>query len=97
MLHYACREGKINVVRFLLSKGASPTIRNKEGLTPMDLVASKHPKQSQILNLLSEHSLLRPDIIKSAEKGDIEGVKTALTNGDDVDTPDKVLFHSVTY
>ena len=97
LLHYACREGKIDAVHFLLSKGASPTIKNKLGLTPMDLVPSKHPKRSEILNLLSEHTLLRPEIIKAAEKGDIKGVKTALTNGDDVDTPDKVHFHSVTY
>ena len=53
-LHSACKEGKKRTAKFLLKRGANPDdLRNKAGLTPLDL-ASKH-SHDKVTKLLLEH------------------------------------------
>ncbi|KAL4783317.1 putative hspc200 [Aspergillus varians] len=49
-LHDAAEEGKVNVVRYLLDKGADPTIKDGRDRTPLECVeASEHPEIVAIL------------------------------------------------
>lgn len=40
-LHIATSMGYTSLCRFLVSHGADPGIRNKQGLTPLEIVAQK--------------------------------------------------------
>jgi len=40
-LHQAAMFGKIRILKYLLERGADPSVKNKEGLTPLEL-ARKH-------------------------------------------------------
>ena len=56
-LHYACRNIQVNVVRFLLSRGADPTICDYFDSTPLDIAMGLPrdiPEREEILNLFCE-------------------------------------------
>lgn len=58
-LHYACRNMQVNVVRFLLSRGADPTINDVVGRTPLDAALSLPTyitDREEILNLFREYA-----------------------------------------
>ncbi|XP_046649308.1 serine/threonine-protein phosphatase 6 regulatory ankyrin repeat subunit A-like [Daphnia pulicaria] len=53
-LHYAIVGSNVTTACYLLEKGADPTIRNNEGLTPLHLVAT-YAKEMDIVKLLVNH------------------------------------------
>ena len=48
-LHLACATGSITLCRTLLDKGASSTLKNRSGKTPVDSVPSDNPRLRSIL------------------------------------------------
>ena len=50
-LHYASLSGRVEVVKYLVSKGANKNIKNEHGLSPYDL-ACKYSKKDEIKNIL---------------------------------------------
>ena len=53
-LHCACSKGKIDCVKLLLSNGADPTIKNKEGKIAADQVQLDDNNRATILHLIKE-------------------------------------------
>lgn len=56
-LHHACRNFQVNVVRFLLSRGTHPTIRDHLDKTPLDIaidLPQDTPEREEILDLFRE-------------------------------------------
>ena len=53
-LHYACREGDVDITQVLLSRGADITIKNKNGKNPLD--ECQKANRHIIKNLLAEYN-----------------------------------------
>ena len=51
-LHIACKKGRINVIKSLLSQGADTTVKNNVGNTPLDDGQDKN----EIVSLFSKCS-----------------------------------------
>ncbi|XP_046649363.1 uncharacterized protein LOC124340776 [Daphnia pulicaria] len=65
-LHYAIRENKVEMARYLLEKGADPTIRDNDGITPLH-VAAASITDSDFLRLLLDNE--KVDINESSQSG----------------------------
>lgn len=64
-LHYACKNGRRKLVKYLLYEGADKTIKGNQGETPLQLaLAQTHPDADSIIALLQ--STKRPKIPKKA-------------------------------
>jgi len=76
-LHIACLNQSLDVVRYLLSKGANPNVMNDNGETPLMLAIQKEPKSELIVKALLNQgaNLNNPDLqnktalMYAAEKG----------------------------
>ncbi|WP_341812568.1 ankyrin repeat domain-containing protein [Wolbachia endosymbiont (group A) of Conops quadrifasciatus] len=76
-LHYATRNGQLEVAEFLIKKGARVHAKSNSGKTPLDIAREKgYTRIVYILSYTSLHS--------AAEKGDLEAVKYFISRGDDV-------------
>ena len=49
-----CREGDLDIARYLLSRGANTTIKNKNGKSPLD--ECKNENKNDIENLFAEYN-----------------------------------------
>ena len=49
VLHYACDQGQLEVVKLLLEKGADVNAKNEEGETPLDI--AKKTSNKEIIKL----------------------------------------------
>jgi ankyrin repeat protein len=49
-LHYAAQEGKVELVKLLLSRGADPTVKNTKGRTVLQ--SAEFYRQAQVVELL---------------------------------------------
>jgi ankyrin repeat protein len=59
-LHHAlnlCEKHRLKMVAFLLSNGATPTLKNKEGKTPLDL--AQESNDPVLIELFAKHSSMR--------------------------------------
>jgi len=73
-LHAAAQNGRNEIVKYLLAKGANPNVRNKVGSTPLHkLVASKYEQKSILKQLLKANA--DPTIRNGAGKLPEEFVK----------------------
>lgn len=52
-LHYAAQEGKVHVVKLLLSRGADPTIKDAKGRTVLQ--SAEFYRQTQVAELLQRN------------------------------------------
>lgn len=52
-IHYACKEGHVNIIRYLLTQNVNTTIKNNEDKTPADCVAHDNVNRVDILKLFT--------------------------------------------
>jgi ankyrin repeat protein len=52
-LHYAARNGAVDIVKEMLERGADPTIRDHKGKTPLDL--AREEGHDEIVQILTSH------------------------------------------
>ncbi|KAI5640801.1 ankyrin repeats (many copies) domain-containing protein [Phthorimaea operculella] len=71
-LHEACAKGKADIVRLLLKHGADPTRRNRDGLTPLQLVRAGDTDTSDALR--GDAALL-----DAAKRGDLARARKLIT------------------
>ena len=53
-IHFACKNGHVDIVSYLLSKGVLIDIKNDNGNTPVDEI---DPERNDILDLFTGYSL----------------------------------------
>ena len=84
LLHKAVREGRVNVVKTLLSKGAAPRILNVAGQTPLDII--KNEKLKKLFNPsknevpVSEESL-KMQFFEALNEGTVERAESFIKAG----------------
>nr|XP_032525915.1 poly [ADP-ribose] polymerase tankyrase [Danaus plexippus plexippus] len=71
-LHEAAAKGKADIVRLLLKHGADPTRRNRDGLTPLQLV---RPGDGETADALRGDAAL----LDAAKRGDLARAKKLIT------------------
>jgi ankyrin repeat protein len=59
-LHYACRESLLEIVAFLLSHGALPTIKNTAGKTPLDF--AQESNNPALIELFAKHTTQQSNV-----------------------------------
>uniref|UniRef100_A0A1I7U7E1 ANK_REP_REGION domain-containing protein n=1 Tax=Caenorhabditis tropicalis TaxID=1561998 RepID=A0A1I7U7E1_9PELO len=64
-LHYAARYGNLAVVKFLLSRGAIPMNRNRDGDTPLHIASKYSHEFSEICSVTNEKGIVVMDRIDS--------------------------------
>ena len=65
-LHYASLNGYINIVRFLIDKGADITCQGKDGVTALSL--AEHEGHKDVADLLRKHMKEIRDLLSSIEE-----------------------------
>ncbi|MEP7352225.1 MAG: ankyrin repeat domain-containing protein [Acidobacteriota bacterium] len=91
-LHLAAFYGKVDTVRLLLNKGASPTIRSTNAMNNLPLHAAVAGKHAEVVKLLLEHGAPANAqqnggwvaMHAAAQNGDLESAVHLLVNGADV-------------
>ena len=73
-LHLAARNGHIETVKFLLSKGANPNLLNSDKLTPLH--EAEHNKHQEVCALLRE-AMLTLSVNAPVTVADVESANTA--------------------
>ena len=62
-MHIACKEGHINIIQSLLSRGADMTIKNNEGKTP--LYECQDTNKNKIASLFSKYNPKRGEVLNN--------------------------------
>ena len=62
-LHFACKEGDVNVIQSLLSQGADTTIKNIDGNTPLD--ECYDTSKDEVANLFTQYNPKRGIVLNS--------------------------------
>lgn len=91
VLHIACVVGRLDIISFLINKGANIKAKDKNGLTPLHYVArfGKSPKSLKLMSLLIDKgaSINEPcndgftPLHLAVEGNEIENVKLLLDKG----------------
>ena len=89
LLHYAIiNDSDVEIIKLLVNKGANIDAEDLKGRTPIHYAKVKN--NTEILNWLKEKKEeSNKNLLIAAGEGDIEGVKSALKAGADVDAKDK--------
>ena len=84
-LHFAAQAGQIDIVEFLIAKGADVNAENLSGVTPLQFAADKAHKE--IAELLIEKGA-DVSLHLAARLGDLPRVKSSVEDGADVNAED---------
>lgn len=81
-LHSAAASGNVETIRLLLSRGASPDLKDAEGLTPLALAEKRQQTEAaDFLKKFDPKALAAPstdELFMAAEVGDLANVKKIL-------------------
>jgi len=95
-LHWAAFSGNLDLVRFLLDKGAEVDVKTNRGLTPLAFITAQGRTQAAGLliergaDVNSRNSFDMTPLIIGVEQGAVEFVKTLIAAGADVGVESRI-------